>query len=70
MQVSENLDAALPPNEPASACRPARSFSMGAPEALTDPVLREIYGQPGSEALDERLTSTSLPAAALAAMAG
>jgi phosphonate transport system ATP-binding protein len=42
----------------------------GAPEALTDAVLHEIYGQPGSEALDERLTSTSLPAAALAAMAG
>jgi phosphonate transport system ATP-binding protein len=42
----------------------------GAPEALTDPVLREIYGQSGPEALDERLTSTSLPAAALAALAG
>jgi phosphonate transport system ATP-binding protein len=42
----------------------------GAPEALTDPVLREIYGQSASEPLDERLTSTSLPAAALAAMAG
>jgi ABC-type phosphate/phosphonate transport system ATPase subunit len=42
----------------------------GAPEALTDPVLREIYGQAGSEGLDERLTSTNLPAAALAAMVG
>jgi len=42
----------------------------GAPEALTDAVLREIYGQAGPEALDERLTSTSLPAAALAAAAG
>jgi phosphonate transport system ATP-binding protein len=42
----------------------------GAPDALTDPVLREIYGQTTSEALDERLTSTSLPAAGLAAMAG
>jgi phosphonate transport system ATP-binding protein len=42
----------------------------GAPEALTDPVLHEIYGQTASETLDERLTSTSLPAAGLAAMAG
>jgi phosphonate transport system ATP-binding protein len=42
----------------------------GAPEALTDAVLREIYGHAGSDALDERLTSTSLPAAELAAMAG
>jgi len=42
----------------------------GAPEALTDAVLREIYGQAGPEALDERLTSTSLPAAALAVAAG
>ena len=42
----------------------------GAPEALTEPVLREIYGQSGAETLDERLTSTSLPAAALAAVAG
>jgi phosphonate transport system ATP-binding protein len=42
----------------------------GAPEALTEPVLREIYGQPGSDPLDERLTSTSLPSAALAALAG
>jgi phosphonate transport system ATP-binding protein len=42
----------------------------GAPEALTDPVLREIYGQAGSETLDERLTSTSLRAAGVAALAG
>jgi phosphonate transport system ATP-binding protein len=42
----------------------------GPPEALTDPVLQEIYGQPGSDPLDERLTSTSLPTAALAALAG
>jgi phosphonate transport system ATP-binding protein len=42
----------------------------GAPEALTEPVIREIYGQPGQEALDERITSTSLPEAALAALAG
>ena len=32
----------------------------GAPEALTDAVLREIYGHAGAEPLDERLTSTSL----------
>ncbi len=42
----------------------------GAPEALTDPVLRDIYGQADAAAVDERLTSTSLPAAALAALAG
>jgi hypothetical protein len=42
----------------------------GAPEALTEPVVREIYGQPGQEALDERITSTSLPETALAALAG
>jgi len=42
----------------------------GTPEALTDPVLRDIYGQPEDEPLDERLTSTSLPAASLAALAG
>ena len=42
----------------------------GAPEALTDAVLRDIYGQQDQNALDERLTSTSLPAAALAALAG
>jgi phosphonate transport system ATP-binding protein len=42
----------------------------GAPEALTDPVLREIYGQSTEQGLDERLTSTSLPASSLAALAG
>ena len=41
----------------------------GAPEALTDPVLRDIYGQAGDQPLDERLTSTSLPAGSLAALA-
>jgi phosphonate transport system ATP-binding protein len=42
----------------------------GAPGQLTESVLREIYGQAGPQALDERLTSTSLPASALAALAG
>lgn len=42
----------------------------GAPEALADGVLRDIYGQTDRESLDERLTSTSLPAAALATLAG
>ncbi|HBK09304.1 MAG TPA: phosphonate ABC transporter ATP-binding protein [Acetobacteraceae bacterium] len=42
----------------------------GAPDALTDPVLREIYGQSANEGLDERLTSTSLPASSLATLAG
>jgi phosphonate transport system ATP-binding protein len=42
----------------------------GPPEALTEPVLRGIYGQTGGEKLDERLTSTSLPVDALAALAG
>ncbi len=42
----------------------------GPPEALTDLVLRDIYGQSGPQALDERMTSTSLPAAALSAMPG
>ncbi len=41
----------------------------GAPEALTDSMLREIYGQAEHEALDERMTSTSLPATAIAAAA-
>jgi phosphonate transport system ATP-binding protein len=41
----------------------------GAPEALTETVLRDIYGSAGQEALDERITATSLPAAALAAWA-
>jgi phosphonate transport system ATP-binding protein len=42
----------------------------GAPEALTDHTLRDIYGQSGQDALDERLTSTTLPAAARTAFAG
>jgi phosphonate transport system ATP-binding protein len=42
----------------------------GAPEALIEPVLRDIYGQAADEPLDERLTSTSLPEASLAALAG
>jgi phosphonate transport system ATP-binding protein len=42
----------------------------GAPEALTDAVLGEIYGGSGHDGLDERMTSTSLPAAALAAALG
>jgi len=41
----------------------------GAPEALTETVLRDIYGSAGQEALDERIAATSLPAAALAAWA-
>jgi len=42
----------------------------GVPEALTDPVLREIYGQSDSQALEGRLTSTNLPVASFAALAG
>ncbi len=43
----------------------------GAPEAMTDGVLSQIYGQPGGrEPLDEHITSTALPASALTAMAG
>lgn len=41
----------------------------GAPEQLTDPVLRDIYGNHGDGVFDERLTSTSLPSAAMPAMA-
>jgi phosphonate transport system ATP-binding protein len=41
----------------------------GAPEQLTDPVLRDIYGNHGDSVLDERMTSTSLPSAAMPAMA-
>src|ERR1700733_5199131 len=41
----------------------------GAPEQLTDPVLRHIYGEHGDDVVDERLTSTSLPAAATLATA-
>jgi phosphonate transport system ATP-binding protein len=42
----------------------------GTPDALTDAVLRDIYGQQDHEALDEQITSTSLPSAALAGLAG
>ncbi len=43
----------------------------GAPELLTQAVLSQIYGQhDDAPALDERITSTSLPAASLAAAAG
>ena len=42
----------------------------GAPEALTEPVLREIYGHAGHGVVDERITSTALPAGALATAAG
>ena len=41
----------------------------GAPEQLTDPVLRDIYGSHAGRAPDERITSTSLPTAAIPAMA-
>jgi phosphonate transport system ATP-binding protein len=41
----------------------------GSPEQLTDPVLRDIYGDHASGSFDERITSTSLPAAAMPAMA-
>ena len=40
----------------------------GKPEELTDPVLRTIYGEAG--VFDERLTSTSLPVAAMPIMVG
>jgi phosphonate transport system ATP-binding protein len=42
----------------------------GAPEALTDSVARDIYGQAEDEPLDGRAASTSLPAASLATLAG
>jgi phosphonate transport system ATP-binding protein len=41
----------------------------GSPEQLTDVALRDIYGDRGSGSFDERITSTSLPAAAMPAMA-
>jgi phosphonate transport system ATP-binding protein len=41
----------------------------GAPEQLTDSILHDIYGKRGGGVLDERITSTSLPAAVLPAMA-
>ncbi|MGD0432948.1 MAG: phosphonate ABC transporter ATP-binding protein [Acetobacteraceae bacterium] len=40
----------------------------GAPERLTDPVLRDIYGDHEGSGIDQRITSTSLPAAAMPAM--
>ncbi len=42
----------------------------GAPDALTEHAVREIYGHTGDDALDERLTSTTLPEAVLAVTAG
>lgn len=42
----------------------------GAPDELTDPVLRAIYGEShDGAAIDERMTSTSLPASAMPALA-
>jgi phosphonate transport system ATP-binding protein len=41
----------------------------GSPEQLTDPVLRDIYGDHESGSFNERMTSTSLPTAAMPAMA-
>jgi phosphonate transport system ATP-binding protein len=41
----------------------------GAPEQLTEPVLRDIYGDHNNGPFDERITSTSLPATAMPAMA-
>jgi phosphonate transport system ATP-binding protein len=40
----------------------------GAPEQLTDPVLRDIYGDHEGSGIDQRITSTSLPASAMPAM--
>jgi phosphonate transport system ATP-binding protein len=42
----------------------------GAPDGLTAEVLRDIYGQSEHGAVDERITSTSLPHGAAAALAG
>ena len=41
----------------------------GAPEDLTEPAVRAIYGEAGTDGIDERITSTSLSTAALPAMA-
>jgi phosphonate transport system ATP-binding protein len=41
----------------------------GAPEDLTEPAVRAIYGESGTEGIDERITSTSLSAASMPAMA-
>ena len=40
----------------------------GAPDGLTQSVLREIYGQAEQDTVDEQMTSISLPANALAAV--
>jgi ABC-type phosphate/phosphonate transport system ATPase subunit len=42
----------------------------GAPENLTDAVLRDIYGHAEHETLDEHMTSTSLPVPAMARAVG
>jgi phosphonate transport system ATP-binding protein len=42
----------------------------GAPEALTDAVLQEIYGPAADDPLDERVTAISLPSTSPAAVAG
>jgi phosphonate transport system ATP-binding protein len=41
----------------------------GAPEDLTEPAVRAIYGDTGTDAIDERITSTSLVTSTLPAMA-
>jgi phosphonate transport system ATP-binding protein len=41
----------------------------GSPDQLTDAVLRDIYDDRANGSFDERITSTSLPAAAMPAMA-
>lgn len=41
----------------------------GSPEQLTDPVLRDIYGDHESGTFDERITSTSLAATTMPALA-
>jgi phosphonate transport system ATP-binding protein len=42
----------------------------GTPEALTDAVAREIYGQADDQPMDKRDTATPLPGGSLAALAG
>jgi phosphonate transport system ATP-binding protein len=41
----------------------------GAPEALTDPMARELYGQANNQPLDGRATATGLPGGSPAALA-
>ncbi|MBN8872953.1 MAG: phosphonate ABC transporter ATP-binding protein [Rhodospirillales bacterium] len=41
----------------------------GAPEDLTEPAVRAIYGEHGAEQIDERITSTSLAGANMPALA-